>query len=87
MSLEHKCHGYFLELTRTNHNQQIRICIYLENIHKNFIWNNNVIGTQITWILSRDNYNQSNKETYFDETDKLICKLSVLLDHGVSVPV
>ena len=26
MSLEHKCHEYFLELTRTNHNQPIRIC-------------------------------------------------------------
>ena len=26
MSLEHKCHGYFLELTRTNHNHKIRTC-------------------------------------------------------------
>ena len=29
------------------------------------------------WVLSRDNNNQNNKGTYFDETNKLICHLSV----------
>ena len=29
------------------------------------------------WVLSRDNNIQNNKGTYFDETNELICNLSV----------
>ena len=29
------------------------------------------------WVLSRDNNNQNNKGTYFDETNNFICNLSV----------